>query len=176
MIFSKTPLTGSYLIEITPHNDQRGMFARVFCSKEFSEAGLESKFVQANISENFAKGTARGMHYQTGTHAEVKVVRCFRGEIYDVIVDLRPSSPTYLQHFGITLSESNNLALYIPKGFAHGYQTLTDNTAIHYLISEFHDPNSEGGCRYNDPMINIHWPLEISSMSEKDQKWPLLNP
>jgi dTDP-4-dehydrorhamnose 3,5-epimerase len=176
MIFSKTPLKDSYLIEITPHKDQRGMFARVFCSKEFSDADLESKFVQANISENFGKGTVRGMHYQTGAHAEVKVVRCFRGEIYDVIVDLRPNSPNYLQHFGIILSESNNLALYIPKGFAHGYQTLTDNTAIHYLISEFHDPNSEAGCRYNDPLINIHWPLEISSMSEKDQKWPLLNP
>ena len=175
MIFNKTPLKDSYAIEIKPYQDQRGMFARAFCSKEFSDAGLESKFIQANISENHVKGTTRGMHFQTGIHAEVKVVRCIRGEIFDVIVDLRPNSPTYLQHFGMTLSESNNSALYIPKGFAHGYQTLTDNAAIHYLVTEFHHPSAEGGCRYDDPLINIKWPLAVTAISEKDEKWPLLN-
>lgn len=174
MIFNNTPLHGAYTIALDPRTDSRGYFARAFCAQEFSDHGLETDFVQANISVNEKVGLVRGMHFQTGDNAEVKLVRCVRGAIYDVIADLRPKSPSYLQWFGAELSEDNGLTMYVPQGFAHGYQSLTEGATAHYMVSAYYAPHSEGGVRHNDPAIGIRWPHAVTDLSDKDANWPLL--
>ena len=174
MRFAPTPLAGAYLIHLEPRLDQRGTFARAFCAQEFAAHGLETNFVQANISTNARAGTVRGMHFQREPYAEVKLVRCTRGAIYDVIVDMREGSKTYLRWFGAELSEENGLTMYVPKGFAHGYQTLIDGATAFYMVSAFYAPEFEGGLRFDDPKLSIRWPRIVSDKSDKDGKWPLL--
>lgn len=174
MRFEPTLLAGSYLIHLDPRTDARGMFARAFCAREFASEGLESAFVQANISTNTLAGTVRGMHFQREPDAEVKLVRCIKGSLHDVIVDMRDGSTTYLRWYGAVLSEENGLAMYVPKGFAHGYQALTDGATAFYLVSSFYAPQSEGGLRFDDPKLSIKWPRAVSDVSDKDMKWPLL--
>lgn len=174
MLFLPTPLSGAFVVEPEPKEDTRGFFARTFCAREFEEKGLASGFVQCSISYNHKRGTLRGLHYQTPPAAEVKLVRCTSGAIYDVIVDLRRDSPTYLQCFGVELSVRNRRALYVPEMFAHGLQTLADETEVFYQISEFHAPDKAAGIRYDDPKLKINWPLPVSVMSDKDLKWPRL--
>lgn len=172
MIFSKTDLAGAYIIDIEPMNDERGFFTRSWCSKEFEKRGLNSDLVQCNISYNRKKGTLRGMHFQLPPHGEVKVVRCVRGAIFDVIVDLRPDSFTYCRWQGIDLNESNRRALYIPEGFAHGFLTLTDDAEIFYQMSSGFVPGSASGIRWDDPAISICWPDQPQCISEKDMAYP----
>jgi dTDP-4-dehydrorhamnose 3,5-epimerase len=174
MQFHPTDLTDARLIELAPFVDERGSFARVFCAGEFRDAGLPTDFVQHSISRNRLRGTLRGMHFQAAPHEEAKIVRCARGAIFDVIIDLRPGSPTYRRWQGFELTETNNRQLYIPKGFAHGFQTLTDDAEIHYLISAFYEPSAGSGVRFDDPAFGIAWPLPVSTMSEKDRGWALL--
>jgi dTDP-4-dehydrorhamnose 3,5-epimerase len=174
MRFEQTSLAGSYLVHLDLRVDARGTFARAFCAQEFAAHGLETSFVQANISSNARAGTVRGMHFQRAPHAEVKLVRCTRGAIYDVIVDMREGSKTYLGWFGAELSEENGLMMYVPKGFAHGYQALSDGATAFYMVSSFYAPDSEGGLRFDDPRLSIKWPRAISEISDKDAKWPLL--
>lgn len=174
MRFEPIPLNGGYLIHLDPRTDQRGTFARAFCEQDFSANGLESVFVQANVSINTRTGTVRGMHFQRDRHAEVKLVRCTKGAIYDVVVDMREGSATHLRWFGVELSEQNGLAMYVPKGFAHGYQALTDGATAFYMVSAFYAPQSEGGLRFDDPRLAIGWPRAISELSDKDARWQLL--
>ena len=174
MRFEQTPLPGSYLIHLDPRVDERGTFARAFCVQEFAAHGLETKFVQANISTNVRAGTVRGLHFQRAPYAEVKLVHCTRGAIHDVIVDMREGSKTYLCWFGAGLSEENGFTMYVPKGFAHGYQALSDGATVFYLVSAFYTPNSEGGLRFDDPRLAIKWPRGATGISDKDAKWPLL--
>jgi dTDP-4-dehydrorhamnose 3,5-epimerase len=174
VIFQSLPLHGAHLIALEPRRDARGMFARAFCAQEFDDHGLQSHFVQGNLSTNVRRGTVRGMHYQRSPDAEVKVVRCVRGALFDVIVDLREDSPTYRRWYGAELSEENGLMMYVPQGFAHGLQALTDGATAFYLVSAPYAPAAEGGCRYNDPSIGIHWPLAAVEVSEKDAAWPML--
>jgi len=174
MRFEPTPLPGAHLIALDPRVDERGMFARAFCAQEFAAQGLETVFVQANVSTNRFAGTVRGMHFQRAPHAEVKLVRCIKGAIYDVIVDMRTESDTYLRWFGAELSEDNGAAMYVPKGFAHGYQALTDGATVFYLVSAFYAPQAEGGLRFDDPRLAIAWPRAVTEISAKDAKWPLL--
>lgn len=175
MIFQPTPLRDAYTVAWEPRSDNRGFFARAFCADEFNHQGLCSSFVQANISDNIAAATIRGMHFQTPPHDEVKLVRCVRGAIYDVIVDIRPESPTYLKWFAAHLSATNGLMMYVPKGFAHGYQTTTDNATTLYFVSDKYMHGAEAGLRYDDPALAIAWPLPASVVSEKDHSWPLLS-
>jgi dTDP-4-dehydrorhamnose 3,5-epimerase len=168
MIFQETKLKGAYIIEPQRLEDQRGFFARTFCQKEFEKQGLSACIVQSNLSFNKKTATLRGMHYQADPHQEAKIVSCVKGAMYDVIIDLRPNSSTYLQWLAIELSDSNNKMLYIPKGFAHGFQTLTDNTAVLYQMSEFYHPESARGVRWNDPIFGIKWPLPNPVISDKD--------
>lgn len=174
MKFEKTPLEGAYVIALEPREDERGLFARSFCAREFAEHRLETQFVQTNLSKNKKAGIVRGMHFQRGQEAEVKLVRCIEGSIYDVIVDVREDSPTYLQWFGVELSAENGLQLYVPRGFAHGYQALTDNASVHYMVSNYYAPDAEAGLRHDDPTIGIQWPLAVSQLSPKDAAWPLV--
>lgn len=174
MRFDPTPLAGATLVALEPRADERGMFARAFCAREFAAQDLETSFVQANISTNSRAGTVRGLHFQRGAHAEVKLVRCVKGAIYDVIVDMREGSQTYLRWFGAELSDDNGLMMYVPRGFAHGYQALTDGATTFYMVSAFYEPTSEGGLRFNDPRLSISWPRTISDVSDKDAQWPLL--
>ncbi|MBE0688770.1 MAG: dTDP-4-dehydrorhamnose 3,5-epimerase [Anaerolineae bacterium] len=176
MLFKPTPLAGAFVIELELRSDSRGFFARAFCAREFEEHGLKPAVAQCNIAFNHKQGTLRGMHYQLPPVTETKLVRCFRGAIYDVIVDLRPESPTYLQHFGIELSADNRQALYIPDMFAHGYQTLTDDCELMYQVSEFYTPGYEAGVRYDDPAFKIEWPLPADIISEKDLLWTPFEP
>ena len=176
MIFTETKLPGAYLIDIEKRGDQRGFFARAWCRKEFEAHGLTPHVVQANISLSKWKGTLRGMHYQVAPYAEAKSVRCIRGAIYDVIIDLRPDSPTYMQWLGVELTAENYRMLYVPEGFAHGFQTLVDNTEVTYLVSQFYTPEAEGGARYDDPAFGIEWPLEVQIISDKDKSWPNYSP
>jgi dTDP-4-dehydrorhamnose 3,5-epimerase len=171
MIFVKTDLPGAWLIDPEAHRDNRGWFARSYCEREFAAQGLETRFVQHSTSHNAARGTLRGMHYQRAPHAEVKVVRCLRGAIYDVIIDLRPDAPTLRQWRGFELSAENGRQLYIPKGFAHGFQALSDDCQVGYLISEFYAPEASTGVRWNDPAFGIEWPLPVAAMSDKDKAW-----
>lgn len=173
MIFTETALKGSFVIDPEAVRDERGMFARTWCQKEFEAQGLKVTWVQSSISVNNRKGTMRGMHYQAAPHEESKLVRCTRGEIYDVIVDLRPTSPTYCRYVGVTLSAENRRAVYIPKQFAHGFLTLEENSEVSYYMSEFHDPASARGLRWDDPTFGIQWPDAIMVMSEKDRSWPV---
>jgi len=173
VIFTETKLKGAYIIELERREDSRGFFARGFCQNEFRAHGLKPTVAQGNIASNIKAGTLRGMHFQYPPAAESKLVRCTRGAIYDIIVDLRPESPTYLQHIGVELNEDNQRALYVPERFAHGYQTLTDKTDTSYLVGEFYTPDAEGGLLYDDPSLKLNWPLPVSVISEKDQKFPL---
>ncbi|WP_276502525.1 dTDP-4-dehydrorhamnose 3,5-epimerase [Terrimonas pollutisoli] len=174
MIFEPTPLQGAYLIRLQPIEDDRGFFVRTFCKKEFQGIGHDKEFVQMNQSYNKQKGTLRGMHYQSAPHEEIKLVRCIAGRVYDVIIDLRKESPTYLQHFGAELSEDNFCMLYVPEGFAHGFQTLSDHTSLVYHHTAFYAPGSESGLRYDDKQIGIHWPMTPTCLSEKDKQYPYL--
>jgi len=174
MIFTETALSGAYIIDLEPKVDARGFFARAFCQNEFSAHGLKPVIAQANLAFNHKKGTLRGMHFQYPPAAETKVVRCTRGAILDIIVDLRPESSTYLQHITVELTEDNHRALYVPERFAHGYQVLCDGTETSYQVGEFYTPGSEGGLRYNDARLRLPWPLPVTVVSEKDQTWPLL--
>jgi dTDP-4-dehydrorhamnose 3,5-epimerase len=173
VIFTETKLKGAYIIELERREDSRGFFARGFCQNEFRAHGLKPTVAQGNIASNIKAGTLRGMHFQYPPAAESKLVRCTRGAIYDIIVDLRPESPTYLQHIGVELNEDNQRALYVPERFAHGYQTLTDKTDTSYLVGEFYTPDAEGGLLYDDPSLKLNWPLPVSVISDKDQKFPL---
>lgn len=174
MVFTETALKGAYIIDLEPRLDSRGFFARAFCQKEFDAHGLKPVIAQANVAFNRRKGTLRGMHFQFPPAAETKVVRCTRGAILDIIVDLRPESRTYLRHVAVELSEDNHRALYVPERFAHGYQVLEDTTETTYQVGEFYTPGAEGGLFYGDPRLGLEWPLPVSVISEKDQAWPLL--
>ncbi len=169
MIFKETKLKGAYVIEIEKIEDDRGFFARSWCQNEFEKFGLTSHVVQANVSFNKKKGTLRGMHYQVAPCEETKLVRCTSGAIYDVIIDLRPGSGTYGQWVGVELTSGNYKALYVPKDFAHGYQTLEDNAETVYQVSQFYSPGSERGIRYDDPTFGIKWPLTVQVISDKDK-------
>ena len=172
MKFRTTRLADAVVIEMTPHHDERGEFARTFCRREFRDAGLEWEFVQANASVNHRKGTLRGMHYQVSPNDEVKVVRCVKGAIFDVIIDLRIGSRTFMAWQGFHLRDDNDLQLYVPQGFAHGFVSLVDESAITYMVSAAYAPNAERGVRWNDPAFRIEWPVEITTISEKDSSWP----
>ncbi len=173
MLFTETHLEGAFVIEIERRADARGFFARTFCQNEFAAHGLKPAAVQTSIASNLRKGTVRGMHFQYVPAAETKLVTCIRGALYDVIVDLRPESPTFLQNFGIELNEDNRTALYVPQRFAHGYQTLCDRTDASYLMSEFYLPEAEGGLRHDDPALGLTWPLPVSEISDRDRQFPL---
>lgn len=171
MIFTETKLAGAYIIDIERREDARGFFARAFCQKEFEAHGLKPAIAQANTAHNRLKGTLRGMHFQFPPAAETKLVRCTKGAILDIIVDLRPDSRTYLEHIEVELNEENQRALYVPERFAHGYQVLRDDTDTTYMVGEFYTPATEGGLMYNDPGLGLRWPLPVSVISEKDQKF-----
>ena len=175
MIFTETKLKGAFIIDIEPREDSRGFFARAFCQHEFAAHGLKPIIAQANIAFNKKRGTLRGMHFQVPPVAETKLLRCTRGGILDIIVDLRPESPTYLQHIAVELNEDNGRALYVPERFAHGYQVLRDNTETSYQVGEFYAPGSEGGLFYNDPRLALPWPLPVAVISDKDQQWKMLD-
>jgi dTDP-4-dehydrorhamnose 3,5-epimerase len=172
MKFTETPLKGAYVVDLEKKGDHRGFFARMYCSKEFAELGLESQFVQANSSFSIHKGTIRGLHYQMSPMDEVKLVRCIAGSLYDVILDLRSDSQTFGQYFGTTLSAENKRMVYVPKGFAHGFLTLEDNTEILYLVSQYYSSDLERGIRWNDPLFGIEWPATPTVISERDMTHP----
>ena len=172
MIFRETGLKDAFVIEIERREDERGFFARSWCHREFEAHGLNTRIAQCNISVNYKKGTLRGMHYQAKPFEETKLVRCTRGSLYDVIVDLRPDSQSYKKHLGLTLMPDNGKMLYVPEGFAHGFLTLEDNTEVHYQISEFYAPVSARGFRWNDPAFAIVWPAEVRVISERDRHYP----
>jgi dTDP-4-dehydrorhamnose 3,5-epimerase len=174
MKFTETKLKGAFVIDLEPRTDDRGFFSRSFCQKEFEAHGLKTTIAQANISFNYRKGIVRGLHFQFPPAAETKFVRCSRGAIVDVIVDLRPESPTYLQHVAVELTADNRRGLFVPERFAHGYQVLEDNTETTYQVGEFYTPAAESGLRFSDPRLGIEWPLPPTDMTEKDAKWPLL--
>ena len=171
MNFTETRLAGAWIVDLETRSDARGFFARAFCQTEFAEAVLAPVVAQVNLSFNVAKGTVRGLHFQYPPAAEAKLVRCTRGAIVDVIVDLRPESPSYLEHVAVELSADNRRSLYVPKRFAHGYQTLEDGTETLYQVSEVYAPASEGGLPFNDPRLAIDWPLVLSNVSDKDRQW-----
>ncbi len=174
MIFTETPLAGAYLVDPERIADERGFFARTWCRDEFERRGLDARLVQCNISSNARRGTIRGMHYQVEPHGEVKLVRCTRGAIFDVVVDVRPASPTYLRWFGVDLTAENRRMLYIPSGFAHGFQTLADEAEVAYQMSDFFHADSARGIRHDDPALAIAWPLPLTVISEKDRGYPPL--
>ena len=172
MIFTETPLKGAYVVELEKREDERGFFARYYCELEYAEHGLSTSFVQINNSLAVEKATLRGMHYQLAPRAETKVVRCIRGALWDCIIDLRVDSPTSCRHFAVELTADNRTMLYVPKGFGHGFITLTDNTEALYLVDEFYSPEQERGIRYDDPAFNIEWPLQPAVVSDKDRQHP----
>lgn len=174
MIFTETGLPGAYFVDLERREDDRGFFARTFCAKEFEDLGLPTLVAQCNLSYNPAKGTLRGMHYQDERAPEPKLVRCTRGAVWDVIVDLRPDSTTRGRHIGVELSAENHRALFIPALFAHGYLTLTDHAEVAYQVSEFYTPGAEKGLRWDDPALAIEWPVPVEVISQKDAAWPLL--
>lgn len=174
MLFTETPLKGAFIIDLEQRQDTRGFFARTFCVSEWATHGLKATIAQCNVAFNYKKGTLRGMHYQEPPACEVKLVRCTSGAIYDVIIDMRPHSATYLDHIGVELTAQNRRALYVPEMFAHGYQTLTDSAEVVYQMSEFYAPEYQRGLRYDDPAFGIEWPLTISEISDKDTSWPLV--
>ena len=174
MIFKETRLKGTYVIEIEPIEDGRGFFARTWCKEEFEQRDLNSNLVQCNISFNEKRGTLRGMHYQTAPYEETKLVKCTRGSIYDVIIDLRPNSETYKQWISIKLTAENRKMFYIPEGFAHGFQTLEDNTEVFYQMSEFYHYECAKGVRWDDEGVGIEWPIKYKIISEKDNKVNIL--
>jgi dTDP-4-dehydrorhamnose 3,5-epimerase len=174
MRFTETELKGVWLIEPTPVVDDRGSFTRLFCEKEMADCGLATRFVQHSRAHSVKKGTLRGLHFQNDPYAEVKLVSCVHGAIFDVVVDLRPNSSTRYSWLGFELTPQNMRQVYIPAGFAHGLQTLTDDAEVSYLISQFYTPQVSAGARYNDPAFSIAWPLMPTAMSERDRTWPLL--
>ena len=174
MIFTPTSLSGSFVIDLEPYSDDRGWFARFYCEKEFERIGHTKKWVQLNHSTTYNKGALRGMHYQLPPYREIKMVRCIAGAVYDVIIDIRKDSATFLQWFGAELSAANKRMLYIPEGFAHGFQCLTDNCELIYHHTEFYTPNAEGGIRFDDPAVNINWPLPAGVLSARDAGHPYL--
>ena len=175
MIFQRTALSGAFVIEPQRLEDERGFFARTWCQQEFLEQGLNSRLVQCNISFNHTKGTFRGMHYQQAPHEEAKLVRCTRGAILDIIVDLRPDSPTFKDHVTVELSEENRKMLYIPEQFAHGFLTLEDDTEVFYQMSEFFAPGSARGFCWDDPAFGIRLPMEVTVISARDRTYPAMN-
>ena len=176
MRFSPTPVEGAYIVEPEPRSDERGFFARVFCQREFAAAGLESRFVQINNSLSKDRRTLRGMHYQLGEAAEVKIIRCVRGAVWDAILDLRPESATFGHSFGAELTAENRRMMYVPRGFAHGFLTLDEDTEVLYPVSAFYDPGRERGVRWNDPRFALHWPIEPRVISDKDAGLPDFDP
>lgn len=172
MIFKETRLKGAYIIELEPIEDERGSFARSFCHREFEKHGLNPRIAQCNISYNKKKGTLRGMHFQVAPHEEAKLVNCVKGAIYDVIIDLRPDSATYCQWFALMLGARDYKMLYIPEGFAHGFQTSEDDTAVFYQMSEFYYPECARGVRWDDPAFAVRWPPSERTISDKDTSYP----
>lgn len=172
MIFSETKLSGAYVIEIEKIEDERGFFARTWDKREFSKKKLDSEFVQSSVSLNKKKGTIRGMHYQIKPYEETKIIRCIKGRIFDVIIDLRPNSKTFKEWFSIELSENNYKMIYIPKGFAHGFQTLEDNTEVFYQISQAYESKFSKGIKWNDKILDVKWPMKNIIISEKDKSLP----
>jgi dTDP-4-dehydrorhamnose 3,5-epimerase len=175
MKFVETALQGAYIIELERREDERGFFARAFCQNEFTDHGLKPVIAQANLAFNRRRGTVRGMHFQYPPAAETKLVRCTRGAIVDIIVDLRPESPTYLKHVAVELNEDNFRALYVPERFGHGYQVLADKTDTMYFVGEFYTPGVEGGLRHDDPRLGLKWPEPVTVISEKDRGWALMS-
>jgi len=175
MTFTPSPLVGAYMVDLQPFSDERGWFARYFCKNEFQAIGHTKEWVQMNQSVSFAKGTLRGMHFQYPPFQEAKLIRCVAGAVYDVIIDLRQGSSTFLQWFGMELSGANNRMLYIPEGFAHGFQTLAQDSALLYHHTEFYTPGAEGGLRYDDPILAITWPLPVTVISERDARHPVVD-
>jgi dTDP-4-dehydrorhamnose 3,5-epimerase len=176
VIFTETALSGAFIIDLEPIRDDRGFFARTFDARQFEERGMRPLVAQCNVSWNRVKGTLRGMHMQLAPATEPKLVRCTHGAVYDVIVDMRPDSPTYLQHVGVELSADNRRQLYVPDMFAHGYLTLTDGAEVSYQVGEFYSPGHERGLRHDDPALGIEWPIPVTVLSPKDAAWPLLTP
>jgi dTDP-4-dehydrorhamnose 3,5-epimerase len=175
MEFTETKLKGAFIIDLERREDSRGFFARAFCRQEFEAHGLKSLIAQGNVAFNIRQGTLRGMHFQYPPAAETKLVRCTRGAILDIIVDLRPESLTYLQHVSVELNEDNGRALFVPERFAHGYQVLRDKTETSYQVGEFYAPSAESGLLHNDPRLGLKWPLPVAVISDKDQKFALLD-
>jgi dTDP-4-dehydrorhamnose 3,5-epimerase len=173
--FTELDVAGAYLVELEPIQDDRGLFARAFCAREFEEHGLQPAIAQANLSANEKRGTLRGLHYQSAPAGEAKLFRCIQGATFHVIVDLRADSPTHGRHVGVELSAANRRALYVPEYCATGYQALADGAEVLYTVSGFYSPEHEGGIRYDDPLLDIEWPIPVSSISEKDASWPLLD-
>jgi len=171
MRFTETALPGAFIVDIERHEDERGFFARSWCMQEFRDRDLNPCVVQCNVSWNRSKGTLRGMHYQAAPHAEVKLVRCTRGSVHDVIIDLREKSPTFRRHVGVELSADNYRALYIPEGLAHGFLTLQDDSEVFYQMSAFYEPSAARGVRWNDPAFGIAWPLAVSVISHRDRDY-----
>jgi dTDP-4-dehydrorhamnose 3,5-epimerase len=177
MRFIDTGISGPVLLSQEKHHDERGFFARTWCTREFAEHGIDFSIVQRNLSFNRHEGTLRGLHFQAPPNAEGKLISCTHGSIFDVIVDIRPDSPTFLNSFSVVLSADDGQSLYAPPGFAHGFVTLTDNTQIDYLMSEFHEPSLAGGFRWNDPALKIEWPIsEPAAISDRDATYADLNP
>jgi len=172
VIFAETRLKGAFIIEMEKLEDERGFFARSWCQREFEEHGLNSRLVQCNISFNAKKGTLRGMHYQAKPFEEAKLIRCTRGAIHDLIVDIRPDSPTFREYVGFLLTADNRSLLYVPEGFAHGFLTLEDDTEVFYQMSEFHAPDHARGFRWDDPGFRIKWPGDVKVISERDETYP----
>ncbi|MFT3679339.1 MAG: dTDP-4-dehydrorhamnose 3,5-epimerase [Ferruginibacter sp.] len=175
MTFTETTLKGSFIVSLKPFSDERGWFARTYCKNEFAAIGHDKEWLQMNHSFTNEKGTVRGMHFQYPPFSEIKMVRCIAGAVMDVVVDIRKDSPTFLQHVSVELSAVNKQMIYIPEGFAHGFQTLQENTELIYHHSAFYQPGVEGGLRYNDPVLNIQWSLPVVNVSERDNNHPLLD-
>ena len=175
MIFTETPLKGSYVIDLEPFTDERGWFARTFSKDEFQKIGHNKEWLQLNHSYTKERGILRGLHYQFPPFSEIKLVRCIRGKVFDVIVDIRKESPTFLKWFGVELNDSEMKMLYIPEGFAHGFQALSDDCELIYMHTEFYQPGHEGGIKYNDKLVNIQWPEGITVISNRDESHPALN-
>jgi dTDP-4-dehydrorhamnose 3,5-epimerase len=175
MKFAETPLTGSYVIDLDPFNDERGWFVRIFCKNEFQQIGHGKEWVQINHSATYKQGSIRGMHFQLPPYREIKMVRCIAGSVYDVIIDLRRNSDSFLKWFGIELSARNKKMLYIPEGFAHGFQALQPDSELIYHHTEFYTATAESGVKYNDPAVNIQWPLAVTMISERDSGFPYLD-
>lgn len=172
MIFKETKLKGAFIIDVRRFEDERGSFARTYCQRELADHGLIVDMVQANMSTNKVRGTLRGLHFQRAPYQETKLIRCVRGALYDVIVDLRPESPTFGDWIGVELSEDNQRALFVPRDFAHGFVTLADNTTAFYMVSQYYSAQSEGGIRWSDPRFQIEWPVQPVVISQKDASWP----